>query len=104
MSHKSIIRIFKILMNKMKKIKIEVGIINGKCSHSMKEGDFFIVDDYKVRIPEGMNVCLWALYSLLPILPLLHEKEQLSTSHWINDAESMQCPDGKVRFYFRSID
>lgn len=88
----------------MTKIKVVVGEVNGTCTHSMKIGDYFIIKDYKIKIPEGKHVCMWALNSLLPIFPLLLEKEQLNKNHWIKDAQSMQCPDGKVRYYFKIID
>jgi uncharacterized repeat protein (TIGR04076 family) len=28
----------------------------------------------------------------------------LKDDHWINEAESMLCPDGKVRYIFKLLD
>ena len=85
----------------MVKLKVEVDRIDGICNHSMKEGDYFIIEDYKLKIPDGKYVCIWALNSLIPIFPLLLEKSQLKEDHWIKDAKSMRCPDGKVNFIFK---
>jgi len=42
--------------------------------------------------------------SLLPLFPLLIEKEKLVQDHWINDAQSMNYPDGKVTYFFKYLD
>ena len=88
----------------MTKIKGEVEKVNGECSHSMKEGEFFIVDDYKIKIPDGKHICMWALNTLLPIFPLLLERDKLGKEHWIKDAKSMKRPDGRVRYSFKLLD
>ncbi len=88
----------------MTKVRVEVGEVSGKCHHSMEEGDYFIVENYKIKIPDGKHMCMWALNSLLPIFPLLLERNQLKDNHWINEAESMLCPDGKVRYIFKLLD
>jgi uncharacterized repeat protein (TIGR04076 family) len=87
----------------MVKIKVEVGNVDGICFHSMKEGDYFIIDDYKLKIPDGKHVCIWLLNSLMLFFPLLIEKDRLGEDHWVKDAKSMRCPDGKVSYFFYNV-
>ncbi|MFX1418701.1 MAG: TIGR04076 family protein [Promethearchaeota archaeon] len=88
----------------MTKIKVEVEKVEGECFRSMKEGDYFIVEDHKIKIPDGKYICMWALNTLMPMFPLLLERDHLGEEHWIKDAIPMKCPDGTVSYSFKFID
>ena len=84
----------------MAKIKVSVERIDGHCPRQMQVGDYFYLDDSKLSVPEGKYVCLYALQSMSPMLPLLNEKTHLGEKHWINMVSHATCPDpdGKVLY------
>ena len=55
----------------MYELTITVTRVLGTCTADppMKPGDFFTVRDGDIRIPEGGYICLYALQSLLPLIP-----------------------------------
>jgi len=52
-------------------LKVTVTKVLGTCTANppLKPGDYFTVRDGDIRIPEGGYICLWALQSILPLLP-----------------------------------
>lgn len=88
----------------MLKLEIEIDKIKGSCSQSMKVGDKFYLEGYKIKIPEEKGMCIWALNSLIPVFPLLNEKELLNKDHWIKNLKTWKCPDGKVHFKFKFLE
>ena len=88
----------------MYELKITVSKVLGTCTAdpSMKPGDFFTVRDGDIRIPEGGYICLYALQSLLPLIPpkereILEEKDQ----DWMWRVHHAQCPDPAGRVLFK---
>jgi uncharacterized repeat protein (TIGR04076 family) len=68
----------------------------------MKPGDYFIVTDGDIRIPEGGYICLWALQSLMPLItPKEREIAELPDQDWMWRVHHAQCPDPKGRVIFR---
>lgn len=67
----------------MAKIKVSVERIEGHCDLPMHVGDYFYEEDYRLCIPDGQYICIWALQSMMPVFPLLAEKDQLDESHWV---------------------
>jgi len=68
----------------------------------MKPGDYFIVRNGDIWIPEGGYICLWALQSLLPVITpkereILEEKDE----DWMWRVHHAQCPDPKGRVIFK---
>jgi carbon-monoxide dehydrogenase iron sulfur subunit len=90
----------------MAKIKVTVDRIDGYCNLPMQVGDYFYVEDSKLYIPEGKYVCIWALQSMMPVFPLLAERDKLDKSHWVKKVDSFSCPDpkGLVQFRLEIID
>jgi uncharacterized repeat protein (TIGR04076 family) len=85
-------------------LKITVTKVLGTCTADppMKPGDFFAVRDGDIRIPEGGYICLYALQSLLPLIPpkereILEEKDQ----DWMWRVHHAQCPDPAGRVLFK---
>jgi uncharacterized repeat protein (TIGR04076 family) len=68
----------------------------------MAPGDYFTVRDGELRIPNGGYVCLYALQSLLPLIPakereIAEEKDE----DWMWRVHHAQCPDPKGRVIFK---
>lgn len=86
----------------MAKLKVSVEKIDGYCNQPMLVGDYFIVDGGKISIPEGKHICMWALQSIMPILPLM-QRDNDKKGDW-TAAESGQlfvCPDPKGKVHYR---
>jgi uncharacterized repeat protein (TIGR04076 family) len=85
----------------MARLKITVERIDGYCNLPVLVGDHFFVDDYKLEVPEGKFVCIWALQSLIPLLPLQNEQERLAEDHWARGVNRVHCPDPKGKVFYR---
>jgi len=85
----------------MAKIKVSVERIDGVCSLPVQVGDHFYVEDSKLYVPEGMYVCIWALQSMMPIFPILAERDRLADEHWVKKVKNFSCPDPKGLVQFR---
>ena len=85
----------------MAKIKVSVERIDGYCNMPVQVGDHFFVEDSKLTIPEGKFVCMWALQSMMPIFPVMAEKEKLDNGHWIKTVDQFSCPDPKGLVQYR---
>ena len=88
----------------MYELKVSVAKVMGACTASppMAPGDYFTVSDGCIRVPEGGYVCLYALQSLMPLLPpkereIAEDREQ----DWMWRVHHAQCPDPKGRVVFR---
>jgi carbon-monoxide dehydrogenase iron sulfur subunit len=90
----------------MAKIKVTVDRIDGYCNLPMQVGDYFYVEDSRLYIPEGKYICIWALQSMMPVFPLLAERDKLDKNHWVKKVDSFSCPDpkGLVQFRLEIID
>ena len=85
----------------MYKIKITVEKIDGYCNHPMLVGDSFTIEGGKIMIPEGKYVCMWALQSMMPIVPLLQRVEP-KKGDWTGKANQLfVCPDPKGLVHYR---
>lgn len=85
----------------MAKIKVTVEKIDGYCNLPMQLGDYFFIDGSKLTVPEGKHICIWALQSMMPIFPILNEKDKLDETHWVTKIKTISCPDPKGLVQFR---
>ena len=85
----------------MSKIKVTVERIDGHCNLPMLVGDSFYLEDSKIFVPDNKYICMWALQSMMPIFPILHEKNKLDKGHWVRDIKHFSCPDPKGKVIFR---
>jgi len=83
------------------KIKISVERIDGYCNLPMLVGDYFLVEDSRLTVPEGKHICIWALQSMMPIFPILTVKDRLDEGHWVKKVQTFSCPDPKGLVQFR---
>jgi uncharacterized repeat protein (TIGR04076 family) len=90
----------------MAKIKVSVERIDGYCNLPMQVGNYFFVEDSKLYVPDGQHVCIWALQSMMPIFPILEERDKLEDGHWIKKVKIFSCPDpdGLVQFRLDMIE
>lgn len=85
----------------MAKIKVTVEKIDGCCNLPMLVGDYFYVENSRLTIPDGKYICIWALQSMMPIFPILAEREKLGEEHWIKTVKTFCCPDPKGLVHYR---
>jgi uncharacterized repeat protein (TIGR04076 family) len=85
----------------MAKIKVTVERIDGYCNLPVLVGDYFYLEDSKISVPEGKYICMWALQSMMPVFPILNEKDKLSKGHWIRNVRHFTCPDPKGKVIYR---
>jgi carbon-monoxide dehydrogenase iron sulfur subunit len=87
----------------MYELKVTVTRVLGTCTADppMKPGDYFTVRNGDIRIPEGGYICLWALQSILPLLPA-KERNIVGSEEddWMWRVHHAQCPDPDGRVIF----
>lgn len=88
----------------MRTLKISVSKIVGKCTADppLIRGESFYVNHGDIFIPGGGSVCLWALQSLLPLVPAKERKiSEQKSQDWMWRVHHIQCPDPDGRVVFR---
>lgn len=83
------------------KIKVTVERIDGYCNMPVLVGDSFYLEGSKLFIPDGKHICIWALQSMMPIFPILNERDKLDKGHWIRSVKHFSCPDPKGKVLYR---
>lgn len=83
------------------RIKVTVEKIDGYCNLPMLVGDFFYVEGSRIYIPEGKYICMWALQAMMPVFPVLQEKNNLQDDHWVKTVEHFMCPDPRGQVLYR---
>ena len=81
-------------------LKVVVEEVRGFCDLPMKPGDYFEVRGGAIVIPEGGKVCLWALQSLMPLLPL-KQRNIAEDNDWVPHTNKIICPDPKGGVVYR---
>lgn len=80
----------------MKTLIVKVKAIEGKCS-THKVGDCFRLEGGQLSFPkENKHICIYALSSLLPLLPAKQRKID-EPDDWLPNAFSVECPDPEGR-------
>lgn len=78
----------------MKTLIVKVKAINGYCN-THKVGDCFRLEEGKLSFPEeSKHVCIYALSSLLPLLPAKQRKID-EPDDWLLKVFEVECPDPK---------
>lgn len=83
-------------------IKVVVEEVGGFCDLPMRVGDYFEVKGGRIIIPPGKYMCLWALQSLMPLLPLKQRKLN-ELNDWVAETSRVCCPDPNGRVIFKII-
>jgi len=81
-------------------LRVTVERIEGRSVCGLEVGDYFeLTESSKIRIPEGRHFCIYALQSVLPLLPA--KQRQLPASDWLEQDSLVCCPDPDERVVMR---
>lgn len=81
-------------------IRVTVERIEGRSVCGLAVGDYFeVTESNRVRIPEGKHFCLYALQSVLPLIPA--KQRRLSPEDWLEQDNLVSCPDPDERVVMR---
>ena len=73
--------------------------IDGLCTCNMKVGDMFSMRSGKISMPDGCDFCLYALQSVIPLLPAKQRKNH--PADWMETDSRAACPDPACRLIMR---
>jgi uncharacterized repeat protein (TIGR04076 family) len=81
-------------------LRVTVERIEGRSVCGLEVGDYFeVTESNRIRIPEGGHFCMYALQSVLPLLPA--KQRQLPASDWLEQDSLVACPDPDERLIMR---
>jgi uncharacterized repeat protein (TIGR04076 family) len=81
-------------------LRVTVERIEGRSVCGLSVGDYFeVTESSRVRIPEGRHFCLFALQSVLPLLPA--KMRRLPEDDWLEQDSLVCCPDPEERVVMR---
>jgi len=81
-------------------LRVTVERIEGRSVCGLEVGDYFeLTESSRVRIPEGKHFCLYALQSVLPLLPA--KQRRLPDEDWLERDSLVACPDPDERVIMR---
>jgi uncharacterized repeat protein (TIGR04076 family) len=81
-------------------LRVTVERIEGRSVCGLEVGDYFeLTESSRIRIPDGRHFCLYALQSVLPLLPA--KQRQLAEEDWLERDVLVCCPDPEERVVMR---
>jgi uncharacterized repeat protein (TIGR04076 family) len=81
-------------------LRVVVDSIGGRSVCGMAVGDSFeLVNSAELRIPDGKHFCVYALQSVLPLLPA--KQRRLPAADWLERDSLVACPDPEERLVMR---
>ena len=81
-------------------LRVTVERIEGRSVCGLEVGDYFeVTESSRVRIPEGRHFCLFAMQSVLPLLPA--KMRNLPAEDWLERDTLVACPDPEERLVMR---
>jgi uncharacterized repeat protein (TIGR04076 family) len=81
-------------------LRVTVESIEGRSVCGLAVGDWFeLVNSSELRLPDGKHFCIFALQSVLPLLPA--KQRQLPESDWLERDSLVCCPDPDERVIMR---
>jgi uncharacterized repeat protein (TIGR04076 family) len=81
-------------------LRVTVERIEGRSVCGLAVGDYFeLTESSRVRIPAGKHFCLYALQSVLPLLPA--KQRRLPDEDWLEQDSLVCCPDPEERVVMR---
>ena len=81
-------------------LRVTVERIEGRSVCGLEVGDWFeVTESSRVRIPEGRHFCLFAMQSVLPLLPA--KMRRLPDEDWLEQDSLVACPDPDERLVMR---
>jgi uncharacterized repeat protein (TIGR04076 family) len=81
-------------------LRVTVESIVGRSVCGLAVGDWFeLVNSSELRLPDGKHFCIFALQSVLPLLPA--KQRQLPANDWLERDSLVCCPDPEERLIMR---
>jgi uncharacterized repeat protein (TIGR04076 family) len=81
-------------------LRVTVERIEGRSVCGLEVGDYFeLTESSRLRIPEGRHFCVYALQSVLPLLPA--KQRDLPAADWLEQDTLVCCPDPEERVVMR---
>ena len=80
-------------------LQVVVESIEGNCTCQMTVGDSVFLKGGKISLPEGKDFCLYALQSVIPLLPA--KQRLLHPADWMETDSRVVCPDPACRLIMR---
>ncbi|WP_033289782.1 TIGR04076 family protein [Amycolatopsis jejuensis] len=81
-------------------LRVTVERIEGRSVCGLAVGDWFeLVNSAELRIPAGKHFCVYALQSVLPLLPA--KQRRLPDADWLERDSLVCCPDPEERVVMR---
>lgn len=80
-------------------LAVVVERIDGHCTCTMSVGDCFYLRSGKISLPEGKDFCLYALQSVIPLLPAKQRRNH--PADWMETDSRVVCPDPACRLIMR---
>lgn len=80
-------------------LAVVVEKIEGHCTCTMAEGDCFYLHGGKLSLPDGADFCLYALQSVIPLLPAKQRRNH--PADWMETDARVVCPDPACRLIMR---
>ena len=81
-------------------IRVTVERIEGRSVCGLRVGDYFeVTDSNELRLPGNRHFCIYALQSVLPLIPAKQRK--LPANDWLEQDSLVCCPDPDERVVMR---
>ena len=81
-------------------LRVTVESIEGRSVCGLAVGDWFeLVNSSELRLPDGKHFCIFALQSVLPLLPA--KQRRLPANDWLERDSLVCCPDPDERVVMR---
>jgi uncharacterized repeat protein (TIGR04076 family) len=81
-------------------LRVTVERIDGRSVCGLEVGDSFeLTESSRLRIPPGKHFCIFALQSVLPLLPA--KQRALPEGDWLEQDSLVACPDPDERVIMR---
>ena len=81
-------------------LRITVDAIEGRSVCGLAVGDYFeVTNSNELHIPEGKHFCMYALQSVMPLLPA--KQRQLAVDDWLEQDSLVACPDPEERLIMK---
>jgi uncharacterized repeat protein (TIGR04076 family) len=81
-------------------LRVTVERIEGRAVCGLQVGDWFeLTNSSQLRIPAGKHFCIFALQSVLPLLPA--KQRALAADDWLERDSLACCPDPDERLVMR---
>ena len=81
-------------------LRVTVERIEGRSVCGLEVGDYFeLTESSRLRIPDGRHFCIYALQSVLPLLPA--KQRDLPAGDWLEQDTLVCCPDPDERVVMR---